>query len=441
MFLSISLGILVAVIFWEWENISQSKHQIPFLLIAMYIATFGGILIITRSKLRSLAIVVIAVVLHYLSYKLASLHSEYAPTSSVYISFWAGFFPIFVLVSLLLVRNVYGAILIFTTLIFFTGYSLVWEAPQGYGGPKGTYTVDVEGDCRTILKQDVGFVLKPNCYRRLIRRYASGDTITAHVNTDHYSRRIVGDFGGKDDETLILAIGGSRTWGDSVSNNETYPHWLGKRLAKSVHVYAFSSWSPAQIVGMFSRESFWEDQVGDRDVIVVYLAIPGHVRRVSGAFATTLLYHPNYPKYEIDGTQTKYLGTLQNYSYWKFMVFPALAKFLGRYNRFIADVGRSKEDYLNHLRWIVSKVREKKSKYEAYLVVHPGKMGADFLDEFSLDTLTNTGFTVIDASTLFDISDPYVIDEQVDTHLSPIGNELLGTFIAKQVKIKSTILK
>ena len=88
--------------------------------------------------------------------------------------------------------------------------------------------------------------------------------------------------------------------------------------------------------------------------------------------------------------------TLRESSYWKFIVFPTLAKFVSRYNRYISNVGRNRKDYLNHLSWIINKFAENNEKYEAYLVVNPGKNGKLLLDLVSKDALTDTGFTVID---------------------------------------------
>ena len=440
-FLIAGILLLILSVIADAEAIITNNHWWKYGLVILFISMFGFFLIRTTNKAHSLVIVVLACILHFAAYKVTFLMPGMEANSKVSIAFWTGFYPLFVVLGVFAMRFVYVGIIISTVSLFFLGFYIVSTFNPDQLGGVSPYHDQVEGNCKIIIRDDVGYMLNANCNRVITRKFVDGNVQKIHISTDEYARRRVGLMNSNEGGTAILAIGGSRTWGDGVSDNESYPHWLSETFNRAVYVYAFSGWSPAQTVGIFSRKNFWETEINTDNLILVYLAIPGHIGRVSGSFKHVMQYHANYPKFNVSSVPAKYVGTLGQSSYWKFLAFPAINKIFGKRNQYFYHLGRSRRDYLEHLTYIAQNVAKNHQRYELYLVLHPGEFGKTMLDLLDVESLGKTGFTVIDASDLFELDSLMAIDPKYDTHLSPHANKILGTYIAEEVKKRSSLLQ
>jgi len=101
-----------------------------------------------------------------------------------------------------------------------------------------------------------------------------------------------------------LCFGGSFTFGQGLSDEESWPWLLQKELGGQAQVVNFGApgWSAGQMLAL-AESSELMDPIEQRPRVAVYLAIPGHPRRVSGdePFAV------GFPRYQLsaDGSLTR----------------------------------------------------------------------------------------------------------------------------------------
>ena len=98
-------------------------------------------------------------------------------------------------------------------------------------------------------------------------------------------------------------------------------------------------------------------------------------------------------------------------------------------------LGSSNSDYLEHLNYIGNKISETENS-EFIIIIHPGRYGFELLEEIDFEKVFKSfnNVQIINASKLFSLTKPYVIDEKLDNHLSNFGNRKLAEFIQRNLK-------
>lgn len=345
--------------------------------------------------------------------------------------FW-GAFPYLSIGTCLLVRTVEG-LLVFLSTVFalvLCGSWLWWTRPV----PPAplSYQIEPGKDCDYRDAADVGYELCPSTVR--VKTCATQQDVPVYratITSDAYSRRVIPFKPAHPSKTKLLAFGCSRTFGDGVSDADTYPNALAQALGVDASMYALSGWSPSQFIGRLQRPDFWTGQ-GDGRVVVVYLGIISHILRSTGAYYETVRYSENYPKYLIHDGQAERIGTLGDTSFWKFLVFPLLNQFHAYEHPIFQRLGASTRDYLAHLQWIRLEIQKHSADSLFYVVLHPGRYGTELRAQVPDSVFEELGYKVIDATQAFALEAPYIHHTQ-DDHLSAEGNRKLGAFIADAI--------
>ena len=98
-----------------------------------------------------------------------------------------------------------------------------------------------------------------------------------------------------DASNQIVFFGGSFTFGEGVANDETLPSVVGRK-APDWHVtnYGFPGHAAGQMLLRLQDETLLNN-ISDKEVIVVYIFIPGHVARVIGSMRVSTTWGRNFP--------------------------------------------------------------------------------------------------------------------------------------------------
>ena len=308
-----------------------------------------------------------------------------------------------------------------------------------YNGSSNGLEIERKADenhkpCPHVNHPYLGYRRLENCKDHKIEYWLEGKNLTTYqINTNGRGDRLVPGSNPKSDNVAFF-IGGSRTFGDGVADDETYPFYLTKSLNLKSQIWANSAWGLNQVA--FLVQDRWDElKVSSENgsVTVFYHAISSHITRTSGAYYETLRYHHNYPKYSIKDEELEYLGSLRSYSLSKVIAYSWVWNFCRLECRRTFKFGASTSDYLNHLDFIAAKVAA--ANAQLVIVIHPGRYGAELKNEVDLSDhfALNSNVTVLDATDLFPLKSPYVIHEVLDNHLSSKGNKLLAQFISNNL--------
>ena len=291
-------------------------------------------------------------------------------------------------------------------------------------------------NCKNKPNQNLGYHREENCNSHNIIYYLNGEKLSRFVlNTNFRGDRLVPDSNLNSNHHAFF-VGGSRTFGDGVSDMETYPNYLSKLLNLNSHIWANSAWGLNQSAFLIDDrwKELYEASKNGR-VTVFYHAISSHITRTSGGYYETMSYHKNYPKYLVNNNKLEYLGTLRGYSFTKLIAYSWVWNFCRLECRQTFKLGASVSDYLSHLDFISDKLKKIKN-LNFVIIIHPGRYGYELKNEVDLAShfSSNPNVNVIDASNLFALKSPYVIHEHLDNHLSSTGNKVLADFIYSELR-------
>lgn len=116
---------------------------------------------------------------------------------------------------------------------------------------------------------------------------------------DATSRRVTPS-SAENSKELVLFFGGSFTFGEGVSDNQTMPHYFGKS-ADDVAVCncAAGGYGPQQMLAQLESGRL-DDLVRDRTIVAVYTFIDGHLQRAIGSMRVVTTWGGNMPCYQLD---------------------------------------------------------------------------------------------------------------------------------------------
>ncbi len=146
------------------------------------------------------------------------------------------------------------------------------------------------------LADDVGFIPRANV-QMTARADAGGRTIYDVIYTigpDHF--RVVPE-AAENSDACVLLFGDSFTFGDGVSDDETYAAQIVKRSGRRVAAqnFAVSGWGPHQFLAGLQSGRF-QHAVRCRPTDAVFLMIPSLIWRASGV---TNPWDPTGPRYRL----------------------------------------------------------------------------------------------------------------------------------------------
>lgn len=121
--------------------------------------------------------------------------------------------------------------------------------------------------------------------------------IVYHVryHFDEYSRRIVPGTG-LNDLPHVIFMGGSCTFGENINDSETLPaQFAALNPGYAVYNYAFIGYGPQQMLALL-ESGVLRSQIPSMHGILLYGAIPDHVRRAAGSY-TALSWGSDFPRY------------------------------------------------------------------------------------------------------------------------------------------------
>jgi hypothetical protein len=111
---------------------------------------------------------------------------------------------------------------------------------------------------------------------------------------DEYGRRITPVVNRENRDKYILFAGGSFTYGAGVEGNETLPYQVGAQTQSYVpYNYGFHGWGPYDVLTRIRNYNL-RAQIPERDGMMFYVLIGGHVNRVTGSMRT-LAWKRNAP--------------------------------------------------------------------------------------------------------------------------------------------------
>jgi hypothetical protein len=139
--------------------------------------------------------------------------------------------------------------------------------------------------------------------------------IVYHVryHFDEYSRRYVPGTGQLDQtgSPHVVFMGGSCTFGENINDTETLPsQFAALNPEYTVYNYAFIGYGPQQMLALLESDVL-RSHLPSNHGVLVYGAIPDHVRRAAGSY-TTLSWGSDFPRYANAHGALKRMGSFAN---------------------------------------------------------------------------------------------------------------------------------
>jgi hypothetical protein len=267
------------------------------------------------------------------------------------------------------------------------------------------------------------------------KRYVGGKLLfDVAVSTDENGLRITPP--APQAKESILFFGCSYTFGHGVNDSETFPYLVGAATAGKYAVYnfGFNGYGPNQMLA--ALQSGWaETVVRQPPILVVYLAIPDHVRRVWGRELP--IWQMRDPRFELDANGrlvrtgrfedrkpdeqekrlTQRILNLYEKSYFK-KIAPTTTT---DYRLYVEIVKASRDEVAR---------RFPRSHFE---VVYwpPPDPGAASWAKGTEDTLRAAGFEVHNVKTfLRGDAYKYVLSPK-DVHPNPVGDQLMADYVVE----------
>ncbi len=252
----------------------------------------------------------------------------------------------------------------------------------------------------------------------------------ATYSFDEKGRRLIPVKNVNKDNHALIFFGGSRTFGEGVSDDETYPYYVSSAVGENAYMYAYGGQSPAQMAGVLSGDKLLD--INEKKITVFYHFIEGHIGRVAGSFYISTKYHPLYPNYDYSLDNFIYKGTHLNSSPFKAVFFSFLSLFEFSYKVFPTGLNMPEEkiqQFLRVMKGIKSKLSKSYSLSKFIIIIHPWTSEA--AREFIYENFRAVeGYEVIDASSLFPEEEPY-IHGIADSHLSATGNQAIADLVVR----------
>jgi len=151
----------------------------------------------------------------------------------------------------------------------------------------------------------LGYAARPNFQTRGTLNYRDEVVYDVRYTTDEHGLRIAPQHAGQTD-ACVLFFGGSFTWGNGISDDETLAYQVGELSGSAVWTYNFGlgGAGPHRMLAAVEH-GFVDDAIECAPTHMIYVAIPDHVSRSAGLVSWDR-HGPRYVLLE-DGT-AEYTG-------------------------------------------------------------------------------------------------------------------------------------
>ena len=280
---------------------------------------------------------------------------------------------------------------------------------------------------------DLGYTLGANLSRPNATKYLDGELIyrVSYTTNEHGLRRSMGGDRAVDYFGCILVYGGSYTYGEGLNDDEALPWQIDVQTGRKHRVYNFGlhGYGPHHMLA--SLESSHTTSIVDCEnetVVVIYQAIPEHVRRAMGLTS----WDEHGPRYLVDNQ-----GVAVHAGYFDEMVSRGhFFHLLDESYIFRAVLGsnrpRREEDFDLFLA-IVEKARARSSELfdlQDFVVLYWDRVLQDPLTE----RLSDQGFRIFRVNDILPGSRSNESEYRLakDRHPSSLANEEMAGFIVDQ---------
>ncbi len=268
-----------------------------------------------------------------------------------------------------------------------------------------------------------------------------GETVydVTYTIDEQYARRTP-DFASTKSEHELFFFGGSFVFGEGVEDDETLPSVVA-RLASDGRVtnFGFPGHGPAQMLRRLESDAPLGDGLRD-DVTLVYVFIPGHVRRVIGSMRVATSWGRNFPSYALnpDG-EARFSGTFSE-------ARPVLSKFYSLLSRerilkyYGVDIPlRIRAEHLQLTARVIATARDRLlARFESdefYVVLYPSNPRDEFSGREIIPYLDTVDVSYFDYTELFDDGEAYRLPH--DDHPTPLAHEKLGTRLVRDLGLRA----
>ncbi len=264
-----------------------------------------------------------------------------------------------------------------------------------------------------------------------------GETIydVSYTIDDRYARR-TSDFTSAEAGRDLFFFGGSFVFGEGVEDDETLPSVVARLTTEwRVTNFGFPGHGPSQMLQRLESDAPLQDSVPD-DVTLVYVFIPGHVRRVIGSMRVATSWGRKFPSYALDADGELHLsGTFSDSR-------PVLSKWYALLSRerilkyYGVDIPPSIG--VEHLQLTARVIAAAHDRFlarfgsdEFYVVLYPSNPRDEFSAKEIIPYLDTVDVTYFDYTELFDDGDSYWLPH--DDHPTPLAHEKVGTRLVRDL--------
>lgn len=157
------------------------------------------------------------------------------------------------------------------------------------------------------------------------RKVVDGDVVfdTIYTIDTHHRRHTPAR---PDTARTIVFLGDSFVFGEGVANEATLPWRVAESIPDAqVWNLGFSGYGPQQALALVQDETFG-DIAQASDLSVIYVFIPGHVRRALGAMRMWLAWGRHFPCYDVIDGQLRLQGSFVQARPWRSRCYDVLGK-------------------------------------------------------------------------------------------------------------------
>ena len=257
---------------------------------------------------------------------------------------------------------------------------------------------------------------------------------------DRYARRTT-DFASAEAEHDLFFFGGSFVFGEGVEDDETLPSIVAG-LAPDWRVtnFGFPGHGPSQMLKRLESDAPLRDSVHD-DITLVYVFLPGHVRRVIGSMRVATTWGRNFPSYALDADgELRLAGAFSDSRRVLSISYTLLSK-----ERILKYYGvdippRIRTEHLQLTARVIAAARDRlltrHGSDEFYVVLYPSNPRDEFSAKEFIPYLDTADVSYFDYTELFDDDEADWLPH--DKHPTPQAHEKVGARLVRDLGLHAT---
>lgn len=257
---------------------------------------------------------------------------------------------------------------------------------------------------------------------------------------EHYARKTSSSARTAPATKDLYFFGGSFVFGEGVEDDETLPSIVARAAPDwRVTNFGFPGHGPAQMLQRLESDAPLQDVAG-ADAMLVYVFIPGHVRRVIGSMRVATSWGRDFPRYALNAEDE--LVRLGNFSDSRPFISKAYAflsreRILSYYNvDFPSRIGPK------HLSLTTRVIADSRERFlarfgsdEFYVVLYPSNPRDEFPAQDLIPYLDAVDVSYFDYTDLFDDGEGYWLPH--DEHPTALAHEALGARLVRDLGLEA----